>query len=323
MNVRFFLAFVFAWWACSATSPILAQPLPVFSEKVLSRLSLLDVVRAGKRIVAVGDRGYIIYSDDSGKSWRQARTPTQAMLTATYFISDIKGWAVGHDSSIWTTDDGGGNWRQQYVDIKSGAPLLDVWFKNSHFGIAVGAYGAYFETRDGGANWQSRQIIQDDKHINAIAAQGERIYLAGEGGLLYVSDDGGSAWRATTSPYSGSFFGLLTLPDNVALAFGLRGNIVRSADGGRTWLPASSPTPASLMGGAVSHSGDVFIGGLGGTVLVSKDQGFNFQPLRPASGKGWAALLPLESTGLILVGEESVKVLLFTFQPQRFSHAIR
>lgn len=307
MNVRFFLAFSFAWWACSATSPILAQPLPVFSEKVLSRLSLLDVARAGSRIVAVGARGYIIYSDDSGKSWRQARTPTQAMLTATYFINDVKGWAVGHDSSIWTTDDGGLNWRQQYVDSKSGAPLLDVWFKNAHFGVAVGAYGAYFETRDGGTSWQSRKIIEDDKHINAIAAQGERIYLAGEGGLLYVSDDSGGAWRVAISPYSGSFFGLLALPDNVALAFGLRGNIVRSLDGGLTWRAAQSPTRASLMGGEISRNGDIFLSGLAGTLLFSPDQGLNFTSLPVVSGKGWAALLAVDLDQLVLVGEAGIK----------------
>lgn len=306
MNVRF-LAFILAWAACCATSPILAQPLPVFSEKVLSRLSLLDVARAGSRIVAVGARGYIIYSDDSGKSWRQARTPTQTMLTATYFINDVKGWAVGHDSSIWTTDDAGLNWRQQYADIQSGAPLLDVWFKNEKFGIAVGAYGAYLETRDGGRSWQSRQIIEDDKHINAIAALGERIYLAGEGGLLYVSDDGGGAWRAATSPYSGSFFGLLALPDNVALAFGLRGNIVRSGDGGLTWQAAQSPTRASLMGGGFTENGDIFLSGLGGTLLFSHDRGLSFSSLPMVSGKSWAALLAVDLDQLILVGEAGVK----------------
>ncbi len=306
MNVRF-LAFILAWAACCATSSVWAQPFPVFSEKVLSRLSLLDVVRAGKRIVAVGARGYIIYSDNNGKAWRPARTPTQAMLTATYFISETRGWAVGHDSSIWTTDDGGLNWRQQYVDIQSGAPLLDVWFKNEKFGIAVGAYGAYLETRDGGRSWQSRQIIEDDKHINAIAAQGERIYLAGEGGLLYVSDDSGGAWRAAISPYSGSFFGLLALPDNVALAFGLRGNIVRSGDGGQTWQAAQSPTRASLMGGDFTENGDIFLSGLGGTLLFSHDRGLSFTSLPMVSGKSWAALLAVDPDQLVLVGEAGVK----------------
>lgn len=305
-NVRF-LAFVLAWAACCATSPLLAQSLPVFSEKVLSRLSLLDVVRAGKRIVAVGARGYIIYSDDRGRSWRQARTPTQAMLTATYFINETKGWAVGHDSSIWATEDGGLNWRQQHSDTKSGTPLLDVWFKNANFGIAVGGYGAYFETHDGGRNWKSRQILEGDKHINAIAGQGERIYLAGESGLLYVSDDSGNAWRVATSPYSGSFFGLLALPDNVALAFGLRGHIVRSADGGLTWQAAHNPMRASLMGGDLTEKGDIFLSGLGGALLYSHDQGVSFSSLPFAGGKGWAALLAVGPDELILVGEAGVR----------------
>ncbi len=35
---------------------------------------LLDVTRAGKRLVTVGDRGHILYSDDEGKQWLQALT---------------------------------------------------------------------------------------------------------------------------------------------------------------------------------------------------------------------------------------------------------
>ena len=31
---------------------------------------LLDVTRAGKRLIAVGDRGHILYTDDEGQQWR-------------------------------------------------------------------------------------------------------------------------------------------------------------------------------------------------------------------------------------------------------------
>ena len=41
-----------------------------------SRSLLLDVTHAGNRMVAVGDRGHILYSDDQGKSWTQAKVPT-------------------------------------------------------------------------------------------------------------------------------------------------------------------------------------------------------------------------------------------------------
>jgi len=46
---------------------------------------LLDVAHAGARLVAVGDRGHILYSDDDGASWAQAKVPTRQMLTSVFF----------------------------------------------------------------------------------------------------------------------------------------------------------------------------------------------------------------------------------------------
>src|SRR5690554_634705 len=56
---------------------------------------LNDAVRAGDRIVAVGERGHIIYSDDGGKSWEQGSVPVSVTLTAVDFGTETHGWAVG------------------------------------------------------------------------------------------------------------------------------------------------------------------------------------------------------------------------------------
>ena len=51
---------------------------------------LLDITRIGSRLVAVGAHGHIVYSDDSGKSWQQARTPASVTLTSVYFQVRLK-----------------------------------------------------------------------------------------------------------------------------------------------------------------------------------------------------------------------------------------
>jgi photosystem II stability/assembly factor-like uncharacterized protein len=115
---------------------------------------MIDVVHAGKRLVAVGDRGHILYSDDQGSTWTQAKVPTRQLLTAVYFVDDQHGWAVGHDAQILSSSDGGATWTQQYQDLKRESPLLDIWFKDASHGLAVGAYGALIETTDGGKTWE-------------------------------------------------------------------------------------------------------------------------------------------------------------------------
>ena len=73
----------------------------------------MAVVAVGRRLLAVGMRGLISFSDDGGKSWRQAQVPLQSDLTAAYFATPNIGWAVGHDGVILRSDDAGASWQRQ------------------------------------------------------------------------------------------------------------------------------------------------------------------------------------------------------------------
>jgi photosystem II stability/assembly factor-like uncharacterized protein len=96
----------------SLTAQVAAQPsAPIMP--LATRSLLLDITLAGDRLVAAGERGHILYSDDNGDQWHQASVPTTQMLTGVYFADAKHGWAVGHDGLIIASDDGGKIWRQQ------------------------------------------------------------------------------------------------------------------------------------------------------------------------------------------------------------------
>ena len=70
---------------------------------------LLDVIRVGDRLVAVGERGHVVLSDD-GETWRQAEhVPTRSTLTSLFRVGD-RLWAGGHDAVIITSGDQGSSW---------------------------------------------------------------------------------------------------------------------------------------------------------------------------------------------------------------------
>jgi photosystem II stability/assembly factor-like uncharacterized protein len=294
---------------------------------------LLDLAVAGGRLVAVGERGHVMLSDDQGATWRQARSvPTRVMLTAVYFVDAQYGWAVGHDETILNSADGGETWTRSHFAPEAQQPLLDLWFANRVSGIAVGAYGAYFTTNDGGRNWASAKFapppaskpgvpmhdgeaapdegeLPPDYHLNRIVGVGNRLYVAAEGGQLYRSDDRGASWRALPSPYEGSFFGLVPIRGEGLLAFGLRGHLFRSADAGETWTKLESHTTAMLTDGVAINDLRVVIGGLAGVLLVSGDAGETFRLTQQDDRKGLSAVLPGAAGAVVVAGEGGVRTI--------------
>ncbi len=260
----------------SSSESLLDRPA-IKSPKAANSL-LLDVTRTdgGVRLVSVGERGHIVFSDDHGVSWQQASVPTMQMLTAVHFPSEKVGYAVGHDAIVLKTENGGESWLQVYVDREATVPLLDVWFEDNLHGFAVGAYGYIIETVDGGQNWDfidDRVANDDEFHYNAINDDGQgNLFLAGEAGILYRSTDAGKTWATLNSPYEGSWFGV-SGDDGQVLVHGLRGNIYQSQDQGETWQPLSSGTEQTLFGSAKLIDGSVALVGNSGAVLTGSGYG--------------------------------------------------
>ena len=324
----------FAPGVCAQVDPKDAANLPAEPQPLAATSLLLDLALAGKRLVAVGERGHVLLSDDQGATWRQAKSvPTRVMLTAVFFVDGSYGWAVGHDETVLKTTDGGETWVRTHFAPEAQQPLLDLWFANRVSGIAVGAYGAYFTTNDGGRTWSGAKfspalttppavrpeaggspypVVEDpppDYHLNRIVAVGNRLYIAAEGGQLYRSDDRGANWRALPSPYEGSFFGLVPIRGEGLLAFGLRGNLFKSADGGETWSRIESHTTAMLTDGFAINDLRVVVGGLTGVLLVSGDAGETFRLTQQDDRKGVSAVLPGPNGAVVVAGEGGVRII--------------
>jgi photosystem II stability/assembly factor-like uncharacterized protein len=277
---------------------------PAIIAPLAAKSLLLDVAVAGDRLVAVGERGHILLSDDAGLSWRQVPVPTRATLTGVCLRDGGQGWAVGHDSVILRTADGGASWEVIQFAPEEETPLLDVWFADDEHGFAVGAYGTFLVTADGGETWDFQPIGDDDFHLHHIARSSTgRLYMAAEAGMLYRSDDDGEGWMALPSPYQGSFFAALPLDDDVVLLFGLRGHLYRSEDAGMTWTQLETGTVSMLTDGLDLGDGRVLITGLGGALLYSSDGGRSFA-LRPRpTRRGVSAAVVAADGDIVLVGE--------------------
>jgi photosystem II stability/assembly factor-like uncharacterized protein len=283
-----------------------SEPAPLAPKSLL-----LDLAKAGDRLVAVGDRGHVLLSTDQGATWTQVIVPTRAMLTAVAFPTANDGWAVGHDGVILATTDGGQTWQRRDNGQDLDTVFFDVGFVDAKRGYIVGAYGKVRFTADGGQTWIPLKAGEDELHFYRLTASpGGRLYLAGESGTVLASGDAGKTWSKLDIPYDGSFYGVLCLDEDNLLAYGLRGHIFRSADRGQTWEPVANPVTVLLMGATRAGDDAVVIGGLGGNLFVSRDRGATFRHWHPDDlGFGVAEVVAVGSDRIVVAGEGGVRAL--------------
>ena len=88
---------------------------PAITSNKIKDSVLIEVARAGDRLVAVGAHGNIIYQSGDDNTWKQAAVPTSVLLTSIDFSDAQTGWATGHHGVIIKND----RWRQ-YLANRTG-----------------------------------------------------------------------------------------------------------------------------------------------------------------------------------------------------------
>jgi photosystem II stability/assembly factor-like uncharacterized protein len=292
--------------ACSGAArqadPAAPQPVrdvldrPALMSAKANQGTLLAVTRAGQRLVAAGERGIVLLSDDDGRTWSQAQVPVSVLLTAIHFVDAKSGWAVGHGGVVLHSSDGGSTWTLQldgrqaakieveaarkayrdgddfsrqrlanaerFVEEGPDKPFLDVHFVDRGRGLIVGAYGLAFSTDDGGRTWTSLvEALRDPsgRHLYEVSTTKGVTLIAGESGAVYRRPEGALSFSKLESPYGGSFFGALALPSGDALLFGLRGNAFRLTPGSDEWRPIEAGTIGNFTTGMVLADGRVLL----------------------------------------------------------------
>jgi len=336
-------AFVMTSGVAAWSAPPVGSALdrPAQAVRTPERAVLLGAAQAGPRWLAVGERGLVVRSDESGRRWEQVAAPVSVTLTAVRFADAQHGFAVGHGGAVLVTEDGGGHWerrldgrliaellvadaqarddagaRKAAEQMRSDGPdkpLLDVLPLAPGRALVVGAYGLALATENGGktwASWAGRLDNPKGLHLYAVRQRGTRIVIAGEQGLVLKSDDAGRTFQRLATPYNGSFF-TLELPDEreIVLA-GLRGNVWHSLDGGREWRALAVPMPVSVIASQLAADGTLLLANQAGFVLARRGDAFvpvQREPLPPLTGLAAGrdgALLALSIQGVMPVASK-------------------
>lgn len=307
--IAYAMSAVVAATAAYAFSHRTPPPLPA-TELRTDRLLINDMAVDGHRVVAVGEQGIILTSDDLGESWQQAAIDQRrgSALTGVAVLAAERLVAVGHDGWILRSEDGGRHWQEMRIDNELAEPLLGVWAGDANHVLAFGSYGKFFASSDGGRNWQARELPVDGYHLNGMdgAADG-RLMLVGEQGTVLRSADGGQNWEALPAFYKGSLFGVVRLSAERWLAYGMRGHVFVSGDFGQNWTQVPLGHTAPLYGHArLPGETGVLVVGAGGVVTRFDGEGRLVDSLRLKSLGTLTSVAALDARVLVVGGEQGV-----------------
>ena len=321
---------------------------PALKSALAAKSLLNGLALAGKRLVSVGQRGHILYSDDGGKNWTQVEVPVSSDLVAVYFPTPEKGWAVGHDGVVLHSADSGLTWVKQFDGnaaarialgyysaqppagrpggtgavsglqehiqrfVQEGADkhFLDVWFDNETEGFIVGPFNTIFRTSDGGKNWQPWFERTENPGWSHLYA------IRRIGQDLFISGEQGLVLKL--DPGAGIFrrvkvpyqgtFFGVTGSSGAVVVFGMRGNVFRSDNGGKSWQKVETGVSVGLTGSTVTKDGRLVLVSQGGDVLVSKDGGLSFQAAKVEKALPAAAVAAFGEDTLVLAGFGGVAI---------------
>jgi photosystem II stability/assembly factor-like uncharacterized protein len=179
------------------------------------------------RVLAVGDYGLQLATDDGGAHWT-CIPREQDVILGRIAPAGADAVVAGEFGTLERLPAGRPPGRRATLrGVPEDFYVFDVWLDAAgRAGVAVGLSGAIVRSEDGGASW-ARVPVPWSADLFAVV-------VAGEGGFLATSEDGGRTFRAADAPALPVALTDVEFADaERVFAVGPRGLVLRSEDGGR------------------------------------------------------------------------------------------
>ena len=248
-NIILFVAILYVNLLFAQTGWHWQQPLPQGN-------SLNDVyVFDPNTLIAVGDFGTVMKSNDGGNSWytRFNVGNTYDNFNALSFVDYQTGYVITDHGRVFKTSDGGDTWTLKDTDV--GANLCSIDFSNPELGYAVGDNSSYvnrkavaFRSETNGEIWERVNLMNYLPPLKSVKFINNRIgYIVGEGGTILKNSVPDTNWIELTNSSRFSFKSVFFQNANLGWATGglssnsypdysYRGKILKSTDGGTNWV---------------------------------------------------------------------------------------
>lgn len=316
--------------AAIGNAPVQAVEDPIERPSMETHLAassvLTDIHRAGERLVAVGERGHIVYSDDAGESWTQAEVPVSTMLTGVHFPNDDRGWAVGHSGVILHSSDGGETWERQFEGREGIRQAIDYYDEQ------IAEMEARIEESDdpdeiADLEWELDDLIftQEDLEmdleefgpweplLDVWFENDEHGLAVGSYGHIYRTTDGGENWQTHLSSTNNSerfhFNSIAQVEGGSLFMASESGRVFHSADNGDSWEAIDTPYSGSYFGViGTGEEDEVLAFGLRGNIYRSSDLGDSWERVPSDTSRTLNSAYVTDAGEIALVGNDGAVV---------------
>lgn len=238
--------------------------------------NLLDIAASSSRLVAIGENGAILVSNE-GINWETVPTGIGTAFNDIVFTGLNMFVTVGEGGFVITSQNGS-SWlpRETGTQASLRGIVWGVGGAPDPILVAVGTGGTIITSKDG-ATWVARTsptgVTLNDIAVSGVdpaTGQGIGFVAVGDFGTIITSEDG-ETWSAESSGTTANLNGVVWSGSEF-VAVGDNGTVLRRTNNdGDSWVPATSiQTTRTLRN--VTWGGTKFVAvGEGGTIITSPD----------------------------------------------------
>ena len=276
-----------SWFAIALLASVVSTQNPWKPAKVEANGDLVAVYfTSPTRGWVAGDKGYLAFTEDGGKTWRKYSLNTTEDINEIYFRNEKNGYLVA-SRKMFITNDAGRTWQEMLInkpgDLRGGTPeFLSIRFADKKYGYVIGSVlnrngdvidSLLMRTDDEGATWR-RQIAPTKAELFHLDFSGNSHgWIVGDKGVILATTDRGETWRLQNSGTARALFAVDFRDDNEGYAVGGGGTILRTIDGGRQWESVRSGEPFTLKRVNFADEKNGWIVGFNGAILRTQDGG--------------------------------------------------
>lgn len=249
-------------------APLVLDRVEAQASRPTQRSDLLQAVAASSEtLIAVGNRGAVITSNDGGVTWRRQVLEGKPFLLAATTCPDGSFVLLDSDRKLWFSDAAAIEWHSRPINTYETVQALscdpggNLW--------VTGSFSTVLKSTDNGETW-TENSLDEDLHFTSIQfVDADTAIMTGEFGVVVRSTDSGDNWDYL-EPLPDEFYpqDAHFVSADIGWVVGLAGTVMVTTDGGKSWARQETGTSAPLYH-IVKNGGMLYAVGGNGTILKS------------------------------------------------------